>query len=328
MGRHSHRSHHRSRLWAPLGPKLSTPTIDTHTHIQDTVEFSHEMARQAAERHEPVMPVYSVDDLLRFARHEGITQIVDVGCEYPDWPTALRLTKSHPGVIHAGLAVHPVEAVMHGHRAAIGPDGLKPDYKPWHDISYADAFAHMADLARAGVRDGSVVLIGETGLDYYREGPAARPLEIAAFRDHIRLAKELNVPVQIHDRQADRDCVDTLLRDGSPSAGVIFHSFAGDGPMARIAREHGWYLSFSGTVTFAGNEHIRDGLRTIDRDHILVETDAPYLTPIPWRGRTNSSYMIPYTIAVMARVLNMSADEVAHITQRNALRLLGLSELR
>jgi TatD DNase family protein len=324
MGRHSHHTHHRSRMWAPMGPKLTSETIDTHTHIHSTVEFSCEMAQQAAKRREPVMQVYSVDQLLRFARYEGITQIVDVGCEYPDWPIALQLTKSHPGVIHAGLAVHPVEAVMHGHRAAIGPDGLWPEYKPWHDISYEDAFAKMADMARAGVADGSVVLIGETGLDYFREGPEARPLEIAAFRDHIRLAKELNVPVQIHDREADQDCVSTLLRDGSPQAGVIFHSFAGDGPMAQVAREHGWYLSFSGTVTFADNEKIRDGLRTIDRDHILVETDAPYLTPMPWRGRTNSSYMIPYTIAVMAQVLGISPDEVARLTQRNAKRLLGL----
>lgn len=324
MGKHSHSAHHRSRLWAPMPERLPAPTIDTHTHIHSTVEFSREMARQAAERHQPVLQVYTVDQLLRFAVYEGIEQIVDVGCEMPDWPVALRLARTHPGVIHAGLAVHPVEAVEHGHHAAIGPDGLEPHYEPWHDVPYEEAFARMADLAREGVKDGSVVLVGETGLDYFREGEAARPLEIRAFRDHIALAKELNVPVQIHDREADRDCVDVLLRDGAPEAGVIFHSFAGDGEMARVAREHGWYLSFSGTVTFAGNERIRDGLRAIDRGHILVETDAPYLTPAPWRGRTNSSYLIPYTLRSMAATLGLGVEETARLTRENARRALGI----
>lgn len=318
--------HHRSRAWAPFSSRPShVLTVDDHTHLHSTIDFSKEMAEQASELHQPVQQTYSAEQLLDFAQYAGVGQIIDVGCELPDWPIALDLARRFPDRVHAALAIHPVEAVRHGHRAVAGPDGLEVHYDPWHDVSYADAFAQLSQIAKQGKDEGLVVAIGETGLDFFRVGQSAHSLQISAFRDHIALAKELNLPMQIHDRDADQECMDTLLADGSPEV-TIFHSFAGNGEMAKVARENGWYLSFSGTVTFRTNEAIRDGLREIDRSHILVETDAPYLTPMPWRGRTNASYLVPYTMAVMADVLDMSVDEVAQLTHDNACRAYGLPQ--
>lgn len=140
-----------------------------------------------------------------------------------------------------------------------------------------------------------VVAIGETGMDLFRTGEGAKELQREAFRAHIALAKELGLPMQIHDRDSHREVIETLLADGAPER-TVFHSYSGDREMAEIAREHGWYLSFSGTVSYKGNDGIRESLRIVGLDHAMVETDAPYLTPMPYRGRTNAPYMIPYTL--------------------------------
>ncbi len=316
--------HHHSRAWAPLPQPLPDWTVDDHTHIVSVVSYAGEQAREAAERRMPVVPVYGTDELLRFADYAGIRQIVDVGCTYPELRPAVDLALAHPGRVFAGLAIHPQEAVLHGHHGAPGPDGLDVVYKPWHDIAFDEALDTVARLTKAN--PGVVVTIGETGLDYFRTGEPARGLQRQAFRDHIDLAKQLGLPVQIHDRDADKDVVRILLEDGAPEAGAVFHSFAADADTAVLAREHGWYLSFSGTVTFPSNERLRQALRVIDLDHVLVETDAPYLTPAPWRGRTNAPQMVPYTLRVMAQVLGMPVGALARRTRANAHRLYRLPD--
>ncbi len=317
--------HHHSRAWAPLPAALPDWTIDDHTHVVSVVSYAQEQSRQADDRQMPVVPVYSADELLDFAGFVGIRQIVDVGCTLPELQPAVDLALAHPGRVFAGLAIHPTEAVLHGHHGAPGPDGLSVVYEPWHDMPFDEALDHVARLARSN--PGVVVTIGETGLDYFRTGEPARGLQRQAFRDHIDLAKQLGLPVQIHDRQADEDVVRILLADGAPEAGAVFHSYAADADTARIAREHGWYLSFSGTVTFPSNERLRQALRVIDLDHVLVETDAPYLTPAPWRGRTNAPQMVPYTLRAMADVLDMPVEELARRTRANAQRLYRLPPL-
>lgn len=313
--------HHRNRSWAPAPEPLPAPTIDNHTHVASVVPFAAEMNRQAQEREQPEVPVYSVAEILDQAAAVGIEGIIDVGCEYPNLEAAVDMAKAHPGVVHAGLAIHPNEAVLHGHRGAKGPDGLELKYQPWHEVCFEDALAKVEKLARQNPAE--VVAIGETGMDLFRTGEEAEDAQRQAFRAHIALAKELGLPMQIHDRDAHQPVIETLLADGSPE-GTVFHSFSGGPEMARLANEHGWYLSFSGTVSYKGNEDIRQALALVNKDHILVETDAPYLTPMPYRGRTNAPYMIPYTLHAMADVLGCGVREVTDLTRANTARLYGV----
>lgn len=313
--------HHRTRSWAPAPEPLSTPTIDNHTHVASVVPFAEEMRRQASEKGQPEVPVYSIDEILNEAAAVGIEGIIDVGAEYNHLQTAVDMAIAHPQTVHVGLAIHPNEAVLHGHRGAPGPDGLPVRYQPWHDVPFDDALAKVAELTKANPTH--VVAIGETGMDLFRTGPEAEQAQRDAFRAHIALAKELGLPMQIHDRDAHRQVIETLLADGSPE-GTVFHSFSGDAAMAQLANEHGWYLSFSGTVSYKGNEHIREALRTIDLGHILVETDAPYLTPMPYRGRTNAPYLIPYTLASMAETLGKTVSDVARLTRENTTKVYGI----
>ena len=165
--------------------------------------------------------------------------------------------------------------------------------------------------------------IGETGMDLFRTGEGAKELQREAFRAHIALAKELGLPMQIHDRDSHHEVIETLLADGAPER-TVFHSYSGDREMAEIAREHGWYLSFSGTVSYKGNDGIRESLRIVGLDHAMVETDAPYLTPMPYRGRTNAPYMIPYTLRAMADTLDLPIADVARGTRDTARAVYGL----
>lgn len=313
--------HHRDRSWAPAPEPLTEWTYDNHTHVKSVVPFSKAMSHEAELKGQPPVPVYSEGELLDMADAVGIRRIIDVGCEYPHLMDAIDLALEFPGRVHSALAIHPNESVLHGHRGAKGPDGLELNYWPWHDLSFDDA---LGEVHRLAVQySDQVVAIGETGLDYFRTGEDARGYQREAFRAHIALAKELGLPMQIHDRDAHADCIEILLRDGAPER-TVFHSYSGDAEMGRIAREHGWYLSFSGTVSYKGNDGIRAALAETPRDHILVETDAPYLTSMPYRGRTNAPYMIPYTLSAMADVLGIGVNDMAAITRANTQAVYGI----
>ena len=315
--------HHRDRSWPPAPEPLpaDAQVIDNHTHVASVVPFSRAMSHEAAIKGQPDVPVYSVDELLAQAAAVGVSGIIDSGCELPNLMTAIDMAREHPGQVHAAIAIHPNEAVRHGHRAVPGPDGLPVKYQPYHDTSFDDAMAEVARLARRYPKQ--VVAIGETGMDLFRTGDAAKGIQREAFREHIALAKELNLPMQIHDRDAHAELIDTLLADGSPER-TVFHSYSGDAAMAEVAREHGWYLSFSGTVSYKGNDGIRESARIVGLDHIMVETDAPYLTPMPYRGRTNAPYMIPYTLTALADVFDLPVAEVARATRRVTRTVYGV----
>jgi TatD DNase family protein len=314
---------HKDRSWAPAPPKLGVQAVDNHTHVLSVIPAAQQMAKEAEEKGQPEVPIPTLDEVLDQAAAVGVAQVIDVGCEYPFMQSSVEFAKLHPGKVYAGIAIHPNDAPLHGHHGAMGPDGLPLNYMPWHDVPLDEAIAEVSRLAKAN--PDVVKVIGETGMDLFRTGDAAEPYQLESFRDHIAIAKELGLPIQIHDRNAHQQVIDTLLADGAPEAGTVFHSFSGDAPMAQIAKEHGWYLSFSGTLTFKGNDDIREALALMPRDHILVETDAPYLAPMPYRGRTNAPYMIPYTLSVMADVLDISIDEAAGLTADNARRLYRFS---
>ncbi|MEE1295613.1 MAG: TatD family hydrolase [Bifidobacterium sp.] len=314
---------HRDRNWAPSPEPLppDARVVDDHTHVASVVPFAEAMSHEAQAKGQDAVPVYSVDELLAQANAVGVEGVIDCGCELPNLMTAIDMAREHPAVVHAAIAIHPNEAVLHGHRGVPGPDGLPVRYKPWHDVPFDEAMAEVARLARAYPRQ--VVAIGETGMDLFRTGEAALELQRAAFRDHIALVKELDLPMQIHDRDAHREVIDTLLADGAPRR-TVFHSYSGDPEMARIAREHGWYLSLSGTSSYKGNDGIRESARIVGLDHVMVETDAPYLTPVPFRGRTNAPYMIPYTLASLAQYLDRPLAEVARATRATTREVYGI----
>lgn len=315
--------HHRDRSWAPSPEPLpeGAHVIDNHTHVASVVPFSRAVSHEAAVKGQPDVPVYSVDELLSQAHAVGVEGIIDCGCELPNLMTAIDMAREHPTQVHAAIAIHPNESVLHGHRGVPGPDGLPLKYKPHHDVSFEDALAEVHRLAVTYPKQ--VVAIGETGMDLFRTGEGAKELQREAFRAHIALAKELNLPLQIHDRDSHAEVIETLLADGAPER-TVFHSYSGDTQMAEVAAKHGWYLSMSGTSTYKGNEEIRESIRIVGLDHVMVETDAPYLTPMPYRGRTNAPYMIPYTLQYLADFLGCSPIEVAQATRQTTREVYGI----
>lgn len=315
--------HHRDRSWAPAPQPLpeNAHVIDNHTHVASVVPFSQAMSHEAQEKGQPEVPVYSVDELLNQAQQVGVEGVIDCGCELPNLMTAIDMSREHPQTVHAAIAIHPNESVLHGHRGVPGPDGLPLKYKPWHDTSFEDAMAEVHRLAIT--YPNQVVAIGETGMDLFRTGEAAKELQREAFRAHIALAKELNLPMQIHDRDSHKEVIETLLADGAPER-TVFHSYSGDAEMGEIARENGWYLSLSGTSSYKGNDGIRESARIVGLSHVMVETDAPYLSPMPYRGRTNAPYMIPYTLQSLANYLDKPLTEVAQATRKTTREVYGI----
>jgi TatD DNase family protein len=164
--------------------------------------------------------------------------------------------------------------------------------------------------------------IGETGLDFYRTGEDGRAAQFRSFEAHIDIAKRHGAAMQIHDRDAHVEVVDTLLRVGAPDR-TVFHCFSGDAGLARLAGHHGWYLSFAGTVTFKNAEHLRAALLVAPRDRILVETDAPWLAPTPVRGRPNAPYLVPHTLRFMAEVLQTDVGVLAAQIASNTEAVYG-----
>lgn len=315
--------HHRDRSWAPAPQPLpeNAHVIDNHTHVASVVPFSQAMSHEAQEKGQPEVPVYSVDELLKQAQQVGVEGVIDCGCELPNLMTAIDMAREHPETVHAAIAIHPNESVLHGHRGVPGPDGLPLKYKPWHDTSFEDAMAEVHRLAITYLNQ--VVAIGETGMDLFRTGEAAKELQREAFRAHIALAKELNLPMQIHDRDSHKEVIETLLADGAPER-TVFHSYSGDAEMGEIARENGWYLSLSGTSSYKGNDGIRESARIVGLSHVMVETDAPYLSPMPYRDRTNAPYMIPYTLQSLSNYLDKPLTEVAQATRKTTREVYGI----
>ena len=315
--------HHRDRSWAPAPQPLpeNAHVIDNHTHVASAVPFSQAMSHEAQEKGQPEVPIYSVDELLNQALQVGVEGVIDCGCELPNLMTAIDMAREHPETVLAAIAIHPNASVLHGHRGVPGPAGLPLKYKPWHDTSFEDAMAEVHRLAIT--YPNQVVAIGETGMDLFRTGEAAKELQREAFRAHIALAKELNLPMQIHDRDSHKEVIETLLADGAPER-TVFHSYSGDAEMGEIARENGWYLSLSGTSSYKGNDGIRESARIVGLNHVMVETDAPYLSPMPYRGRTNAPYMIPYTLQSLANYLDKPLTEVAQATRKTTREVYGI----
>ncbi|MCR8671249.1 TatD family hydrolase [Agrococcus sp. HG114] len=262
---------------------LGVPIYDNHTHLE--IKDGDDFPYWAA---------------LDAAERAGVAGVIQVGgdVESSEWSAALARQDAR---VLAAVALHPNEA---------------PGYAEAGTLD--EALARIDALAA----EPRVRAVGETGLDFFRTGEEGQRAQHASFEAHIEIAKRHGIALQIHDRDAHDAVVETLLRVGAPET-TVFHCFSGDERLARIAAEHGWYLSFAGTVTFSNARNLHAALAVADRSRILVETDAPFLTPAPFRGRPNSPYLTPLTVRSMAERLSVDADELAAETAANTVRAYG-----
>ncbi|HEY0475089.1 MAG TPA: TatD family hydrolase, partial [Kribbella sp.] len=180
----------------------------------------------------------------------------------------------------------------------------------------------LAEIERLAKSSDKVRVVGETGLDYFRTGEDGRAAQHESFAAHIDLAKRLDKTLMIHDRDAHDDILAILDREGVPDR-LVMHCFSGDTEFARECVNRGAYLSYAGVVTFKNAHSLRNALAVTPLDRVLVETDAPYLTPSPHRGQPNASYLVPHTVRKMAGVLNISVAELCEALSTNADRAFG-----
>jgi len=273
----------KDRTPPPLPEPLRVAVTDSHTHL-DLLDVP-------------------VAEAVAAAVSVGVTRMVTIGVDVETSALCAATAAEWPDVF-AGVAIHPNEA----------------------HFSSDDALAEIARLAALP----HVRVIGETGLDWFRAhgGPGAakvaptREEQGLSFRAHIDIAKSVGKPVMIHDRDAHEDILRVLDAHGAPET-VIFHCFSGDADFARQCLDRGYILSFAGTVTFKNAPHLREALALAPLDQILVETDAPFLTPAPYRGRPNGPYLIPLTVRAMAAVKGIGEDEMATALAANAERCFG-----
>lgn len=285
----------RDRSWPPVPAALPLPVIDNHCHL-DFADGDRAL---------------SVDEQLARAAEAGIDGLITIGSDRAAalWTADLL---AHDDRLRGGVAVHPNEAALHAR-------GHDHDGQPM--IPLDEAISEIAEL----VRGPGMIVVGETGLDWFRtsrDDEQARTAQLDAFRAHIALAKETGLPMQIHDRDAHRDVLDVLDADGAPERTVL-HCFSGDAEFARACLDRGFYLSFAGNVTFKNAQNLRAALTEAGLEHVLVETDAPFLTPVPHRGRPNSSYLIPLTMAQIAASTGSSLEEACRRVRATTLEVYG-----
>jgi TatD DNase family protein len=236
-----------------------------------------------------------LEQALRAAAASGISRMVTVGIDVPSSTWCADVAGRFDGVV-AAVALHPNEAPH----------------------STAEDFAEIERLASLP----QVRAIGETGLDHYRTGEDGRSEQETSFRRHIDLAKRTGKALVIHDRDAHEDVLRVLDEEGAPQR-VVFHCFSGDAAFARRCVDAGYVLSFAGNVTFKNAEVLRDAAARTPLEQLLVETDAPFLTPMPYRGRPNAPYLVPLTVRAIAGVQAVAEDEVAAAVSATAERVFG-----
>ena len=223
-----------------------------------------------------------------------MTAFISSACELPDFDPMIELARAHEGV-RVAIAIHPNDAALHAGCAEPSPDGLTPKMRDYH-VPLDEALAAVE--ARLG--DPMVVAVGESGLDYFRTADPGREAQKESFRAHIDMAQRAGLPLQIHDRDAHEDTLAILDERASADQRIVFHCYSGDAQMAQRLAEHGWYASFAGPITYPANSDLRAALAVLPRELVLVETDAPYLTPVPWRGCPNASYVMAHTVRFIA----------------------------
>jgi len=235
------------------------------------------------------------DAVLGRAVAAGLTAIVTVGTTIPDCKKAVELARLHP-LVYAAVGIHP------------------------HEVKGIDAGTY--DVLRVLAQQEKVVAIGEVGLDFFHDH-SPRAVQLRRFAEQLDLALELDLPVIIHDREAHAETLLILQQRRGRLRGVL-HCFSGNEQMARECLALGFYLSVAGPVTYRKADQLRAVVREIPAERLLIETDAPYLAPQPWRGKRNEPAYVAETARCLAEIRGMAAGELERVTEENARRLFGL----
>jgi TatD DNase family protein len=276
----------------PSPDPLPSPSLDSHTHLDIVLG-----ERPAGDEHGEWASDDDVDAEIAAAVAVNVPRLVQVGVGVASSRWSAALAARHPNVL-AAVAIHPNEA----------GSGKVTD----------DALAEIDRLAALP----RVRAVGETGLDRYRTGPDGWAAQEASFRAHIRIAKDRGVALVIHDRDAHEEILRVLKDEGAPEH-TVFHCFSGDVDFARRCAERGYVLSFAGTVTFGNAGYLREAAALTPLDQLLVETDAPFLTPMPYRGRPNASRLVPHTVRALAQVKAVEVEEFCAGLTTTAERIFG-----
>ena len=272
------------REQAPLPEPLPVPTVDAHAHI--------EIVTNEAPDSDAVRKV--LDD----AKSVNVDRIVQVGYSAEQSQWCVDMANAFPGRVLAAVALHPNEAPV-----------------------VADLEADWANIEKLA-QEPRVRAIGETGLDYFRTPPELRKRQQDSFKWHIDLAKRTKKALVIHDRDSHEDVLSILLEVGAPEK-TVFHCFSGDVEMAKTCIERGYILSFAGTMTFKNAPALRDAVKLVPHDQLLVETDSPFLAPAPHRGALNTPAQIANIVRAMATERNEDVAELATALSNNAERIFG-----
>lgn len=268
----------------PLPQPLKTKTVDSHAHL----ELIHNS--------EPDSPL--IKKTLDEAASVGIDRVVQVGYSAEQSIWSVKCAESFIGQVVAAVALHPNEAPV--------VEDLEKDLK-------------LIDELAANPR---VRAIGETGLDFFRTPENLRDRQKYSFARHIKMAKEHKKALVIHDRDSHRAVLDLLIQEGAPE-NTIFHCFSGDAQMAKECIANNYIISFAGTVTFKNAPQLREAAALVPVEQLLVETDSPFLAPMPNRGALNTPAQIPNTLRVIADLRNESVDYLAGAISENAERIFG-----
>ena len=282
---------------APHPDPLPVAVVDNHTHLDIR---RRDVADAIAPEGGDERTTQDVAAALATAASVGVDRVVQVGCDLESARFTVDQVDRHPTMLGA-VALHPNEI------PALAEAGRLQE--AWDEIEQLAAHPRV----RA---------IGETGLDYFRTGPDGHAVQQESFRWHIDLAKRTGKALQIHDRDSHDDILRILAEEGAPETTVL-HCFSGDLAMARECVQRGYHLSFAGTVTFKSAAGLREALAHTPLEQVLAETDAPYLTPTPERGRANAPYLLPHTVRVMARTLGVDVPTMCSVISANSERVYG-----
>ena len=272
------------RELAPLPEPLPVPTVDAHAHLEIVTNDEPDSV--------------SVRKVLDDAKSVNVDRIVQVGYSAEQSQWCVDMANAFPGRVLAAVALHPNEAPV--------TDDLERDWKIIEKLA-----------AEPRVR-----AIGETGLDYFRTPPELRTRQQDSFKWHIDLAKRTNKALVIHDRDSHDDVLSILLEVGAPEK-TVFHCFSGDLAMAEKCVERGYIISFAGTLTFKNAPALRDAVKIVPREQLLVETDSPFLAPTPHRGALNTPAQIANIVRAMAQERGDDVAELATALSKNAERIFG-----
>jgi TatD DNase family protein len=269
---------------APLPEPLPVPTVDAHAHMEIVTDAAFDSQEVA--------------DVIAEAKSVNVDRIVQVGYSAEQSRWCVNAAEKWNTSVLAAVALHPNEAPV--------VEDLDADLK---------VIEQLAQHPR-------VRAIGETGLDYFRTPPELRARQQESFKWHIDLAKRMNKALVIHDRDSHDDVLSVLSEVGAPEK-TIFHCFSGDVAMAKICIERGYILSFAGTLTFKNAPELRDAVKLVPLDQLLVETDSPFLAPTPHRGAGNTPAQIANIVRAMAAERNQDLAELASALSDNAERVFG-----